>query len=1371
MTTIIKPFILKNSSVREKILYNMMYYKSKGFNPEKIYDKITENKAFTPSLKGYILEALVEILIITKCFIGLDFIDYMTGKISEQLIPFKNINTVLQKKIQDGGNLSDMILKTDTNSYIGISVKNYFKARGTDCETIKSEFEKKQYDYKISFITTNKKEVLDHKYLSENEEYCLVMKKIISDGLLFDKSDIISSIGLFCDKYSEYNNLLYKYNDNTFKQFIYMLDSDIFNNTRVQLIPRLHQLMTCNKFKDNYEGKYHLIPHVPRSGKSITLLLMVKYMMKERNVKRVLVFTAVPSTIESYTDCIDRYIDFNYIKYKIQEDKDIDSSFEGIYFCSIQYLKSNKEKKKEFLKKMHFDIMFSDEAHIGSSTDKSKNNIIDINDINDNIDEIQSTINKVIFLSGTPGKTRQYYKIPKRQIYEWDYMDINLMKIKNYELLNIRHGVYFSELMERKYLDVNYDKFPTQVLERFSLNSFLQKQILQYNEENGEKFGFSFNSLLELRQIVKGNKIIYEPVFKLEETDYGKEMLKMLLHFIFNNGQSKNKSPIQVIEMLQTHHGSRKSTIEDPKMFLMYLPTNSQYSNIEPLQKALYRFIIDNDLWKDFNICYTNSISNSLGHSYKSYIEFLDQIMVQTREKGKKGCILMIGSQGTTGITYKDCDVTISLDDGKSIDLQKQKNARALTDADGKTIGINLDMNIQRTFTLAIDLCNKFKKIVSADMNNGEMLKYMLMNKLFIFESSCIPNNGACHESIIDNHYKDIGKEMSTIMDDEIYLEAIDCDDELNEYIISNSFTISYHEMRYSEEQQKLDKEISELYNGLNQDIPKPEADKILAIIEKKTEKKNGDNDELQEEINEEIQDVINKTLEIMKLWLMPFIIILSIKYKKSNILSMLDDIEIIKEIIIIMRNKKIDLELTAKNIILVKETMKSIIENNQEIVDNIREIYENAHPKQYRRLIEKHFIPTVDEKKNNAEVPTPVKLVDEMLDRIPIEFWREENKVFEPCCGKGNFVLGIFYRFYDELEDKYPEPYERCKAIVEECLYYADLTQLNIFITTEILKCEIQSRCGECDFDVWMFNSHVGDTLMLDIGEKWGVDGFDGVIGNPPYNSHGDTGTGNTIWQHFTRKSLDEWLSNDGYLVFVHPPGWRKPNTKKGKFYGMYEQMTKNNQMLYLSIHGIKDGQRTFNCGTRYDWYVIQKTLKTKNTVVNDENGKELNIDMLRFDWLPNYNIDIVQKLLAKDGEEKCKIMYDRTSYGADNKKWMSRKKTDDFKYPCIHSTPKNGVRYMYSKFNDKGHFGVSKVIFGESGIYNPIIDIEGMYGMTHGAMAIKVHDISEGNNISNALLSNNFQDVIQSCSFSSFRVDWNIFKDLKKNFWKEFV
>ena len=66
--------------------------------------------------------------------------------------------------------------------------------------------------------------------------------------------------------------------------------------------------------------------------------------------------------------------------------------------------------------------------------------------------------------------------------------------------------------------------------------------------------------------------------------------------------------------------------------------------------------------------------------------------------------------------------------------------------------------------------------------------------------------------------------------------------------------------------------------------------------------------------------------------------------------------------------------------------------------------------------------------------------------------------------------------------------------------------------------------------------------------------------------------------------------MKKNGYLLYVHPPGWRKPNTKRGKFYGLYNLMTNENQMLYLSIHDIIDGKKTFNCGTRYDWYIIEK-------------------------------------------------------------------------------------------------------------------------------------------------------------------------------------
>ena len=91
---------------------------------------------------------------------------------------------------------------------------------------------------------------------------------------------------------------------------------------------------------------------------------------------------------------------------------------------------------------------------------------------------------------------------------------------------------------------------------------------------------------------------------------------------------------------------------------------------------------------------------------------------------------------------------------------------------------------------------------------------------------------------------------------------------------------------------------------------------------------------------------------------------------------------------------------------------MNTIIDNNIDIVNNIREIYRTASPDKLRYLIAKHFIPTKEEKKDNAEIPTPVELVDEMLDKMPIDFWTKPKKIFQPSCCKSNFVLDIFHLF-----------------------------------------------------------------------------------------------------------------------------------------------------------------------------------------------------------------------------------------------------------------------------------------------------------------------------------------------------------------------
>jgi hypothetical protein len=85
---------------------------------------------------------------------------------------------------------------------------------------------------------------------------------------------------------------------------------------------------------------------------------------------------------------------------------------------------------------------------------------------------------------------------------------------------------------------------------------------------------------------------------------------------------------------------------------------------------------------------------------------------------------------------------------------------------------------------------------------------------------------------------------------------------------------------------------------------------------------------------------------------------------------------------------------------------MSEIISINKDIMETIQNIYKNAQPEDLRKLIAKHLMPTIEEMKKNAEIPTPVSLVDEMLEKIPVDFWSKPKTVLEPCCGKGNLCI-----------------------------------------------------------------------------------------------------------------------------------------------------------------------------------------------------------------------------------------------------------------------------------------------------------------------------------------------------------------------------
>jgi site-specific DNA-methyltransferase (adenine-specific) len=424
-----------------------------------------------------------------------------------------------------------------------------------------------------------------------------------------------------------------------------------------------------------------------------------------------------------------------------------------------------------------------------------------------------------------------------------------------------------------------------------------------------------------------------------------------------------------------------------------------------------------------------------------------------------------------------------------------------------------------------LTLIQKHKNNTKTQKTRAEILCYLLEHNIFLFNPQEI-NNGAMKSIDIMSYYQKEADAMMKEIDDTHILEDIKCDDELRS-IIKTDFQNKNSERR----------EINTDLEGENKDCPKGEPSKTeIDGPDKKSKKK--DDDEIkkkEEEIKLEI--LINQTYELCKGFLFPLLALLSRSYNIYSFVEILVN-EKTKELVIsILKNKKI--EINKNNYTMFVNIMTNIIDNNGEIVDNIREIYNrnNCSPLKLRQLIAKHFIPTANEKKDNAEVPTPVKLVDEMLDTIPLEFWSSPNKVFEPCCGKGNFVLGIFDRFYTGLEAKYPNNIERCKVIMTQCIYYADLTTLNVFITTELLKCHVQNYyyCagGELDID-YGFNNYTGDTLKFDITKQWNITGFDAVIGNPPYSTDPSKPDTKPLYDKF----IEKYISNK-LLLFVVPSRW----------------------------------------------------------------------------------------------------------------------------------------------------------------------------------------------------------------------------------------
>ena len=387
--------------------------------------------------------------------------------------------------------------------------------------------------------------------------------------------------------------------------------------------------------------------------------------------------------------------------------------------------------------------------------------------------------------------------------------------------------------------------------------------------------------------------------------------------------------------------------------------------------------------------------------------------------------------------------------------------------------------------------------------------------------------------------------------------------------------------------------------------------------------------------------------------------------------------------------------------------------------------------------------------KKIYGEVNTPPFLRKLVLDVVPSAFWTTSQRVLEPCCGDGGFVQDIIQRFMDGLATPKDET-KRYKWIVENCIYWGDINPTNVKLVRKKVDPKKQYK----------LLSFTGDSLTE--FPEWET--FDAVITNPPYQMPTGLrkgGWGNkTLWDKFVDQTLDVWLKPAGYFLCIHPSKWRKPENPLW--------LKLRDKIQFLSIHDEKDGQETFHCATRYDWYMMQNQPSLTPALVFDERGESHMLDLKQWPFLPNAELDLFSpeaKLFDFTQTNTFDVIFDRSLFGTD-KKHISFEKGQSHPHPVIHSMNRKGITYVYSTKKDTKHFR-PKVVLSTGRYPYPYLDAKGKYGMSQIAFGLPVKSTKEGEQIVAGLNHPLMKQMFLVSKWCSFYVDYRLFRYLRRDFY----
>lgn len=376
---------------------------------------------------------------------------------------------------------------------------------------------------------------------------------------------------------------------------------------------------------------------------------------------------------------------------------------------------------------------------------------------------------------------------------------------------------------------------------------------------------------------------------------------------------------------------------------------------------------------------------------------------------------------------------------------------------------------------------------------------------------------------------------------------------------------------------------------------------------------------------------------------------------------------------------------------------------------------------------------------------PTPIWLCELQVNKIPCDYSNPDVKWLFPSVGHGTHAFIVFWRYMDSLSKIFINEEERSRHILQNMLY---LNEINPWLCRQLCK-------------QGFINVIEGDYLEYKTKMK-----FDCIVANYPFEKSVGKKKTQAIWPKFIEKSLT-LLKEGGVLSEIHPDGWRNP-------YGDYkwvQELIKNKKVLRLEIYDEIKGLEVFGKSTTFDVLTIQNCNKCGyKTSVKDSVGNEFNLIMDNVEYIPNGKIELFNTVIAKKDDEKVKLIYSRSAYGTD-KNNVSNTISDDFFYPCVYTTQKDGnINLKYSNTNQNGHFGISKVIWSNGVASSLVMDLEGQYGLTQFSYAIT--DSEENlHKIYQAMNSEKFINLMKFADGKQHKYKYKVISTFCKDFWKEFI